>query len=118
LAAVEQAVRASLGSGADLVLVDDGQRKGARRVDALMRRLTSLGLLVTRDAGTASEADEGAIMFVGWTSWHQGTHASPAEPATAVVRGAPDDHGERLNVLLAAHELRQPVRTGHDPGHV
>ena len=106
LAAVEQAVRASLRSGAGLVLLHDGERKARRRIDALQRRLTSLGVSVTSDASLVLETSDGlGVMFVGWTTWRTDQVAEPRATGTVVVRGAPDDHGERLEA--AAPGVRQ-----------
>jgi hypothetical protein len=44
-------------------------------------------------------AEEDGLVFVGWSAWRkQGETA--LVPGTVVVRGAPEDHGERLSKLL------------------
>jgi hypothetical protein len=117
MAAVEQAVRASLRTGVGLVLLDNGERRARRRIEALRRQLEAVGLAVTTVSGPATEAVIGdALHFVGWTSWRKGSGGVPSEARPLVVRGAPDDHGERLTTLLAALTRRtadNPQEVGH-----
>jgi hypothetical protein len=101
LAAVEQAVRASLRIGVELVLLDGGDRRERRRIERLHRQLAAVGLAVTTASLPTSEAvDDDALHFVGWTSWRKRSGGRPGEAGPIVVRGAPDDRGERLTTLL------------------
>ena len=110
LAAVEQAVRAALRIGVELVLLDGGDRRGRRRIERLYRQLAAVGLAVTTVSLPASEAvEDDALHFVGWTSWRKRSGGVSGEAGPIVVRAAPDDRGERLTTLLV--ELAQ--RTEH-----
>lgn len=103
LAAVEQAVRAALRIGVEVVLLDGGDRRGRRRIERLHRQLAAVGLAVTTVREPTSEVvDDDALHFVGWTTWRKQSGGVPGEASPLVVRGAPDDHGERLTALLMA----------------
>jgi Kef-type K+ transport system membrane component KefB len=117
LAAVEQAVRAALRIGVELVLVDSDDRRGRRRIERLQRQLAAVDLLVTTVSEPAIEGIvDDALEFVGWASWRKRPGGAPGGAGPLVVRGAPDDHGERLITLLTALSQRaakKPQGAGH-----
>ena len=100
LAAVEQAYRFASRRGVELVLAQGRDRREQRRVAGLQRRLAVEGRAVESMSMAGHDLDAPGILLVcGWSGWLE----HPPEPAARVlvVKGAPDDHGERLGKLLA-----------------
>jgi hypothetical protein len=100
LAAVEQAYRIASRGGVDLVLAQGRERREQRRIAGLQRRLAVGG----RAVGSITLADldldaPGSLLVCGWSDWLERRPLGAAR--VLVVKGAPDDHGERLGKLLA-----------------
>ena len=100
LAAVEQAYRFASRRGVELVLVQGRDRREERRVAGLQRRLAVGGRVVESISMAAQDLDApGLLRVCGWSDWHKDPLEAGAR--VLVVKGAPDDHGERLGKLLA-----------------
>jgi Kef-type K+ transport system membrane component KefB len=104
LAAVEVAARIATASGLPLVLADGDARRDRKRAQGLVPRLRAWGIDVDTQAG-AGAGSAGTVTVVGWSEWER---AAPAETEglVLVVRGAPDDHGQRLDALLSNAQAR------------
>ena len=108
LAAVEQAVRATLQTGRGLVIKAGDNRRDRRRCQGLLEQLSTAGVGARIVEGELELADGvPALHLVSWSEWHRNGSRSTRAATTIVVRGAPDDHGQRLDTLLA--KLRSPV---------
>jgi Kef-type K+ transport system membrane component KefB len=102
LAAVEQAVRATLQNGLTLALRPGPDRRDRRRCQGLLEKLTAAGV----DAWTLTqehvpESQPPALHVVGWNDLGQDGSGPVRARTTLVVRGAPEDHGQRLDSLLS-----------------
>jgi Kef-type K+ transport system membrane component KefB len=100
LAAVEQAYRIASRGGVDLVLAQGRERREQRRIAALQRRLAVGGRAVRSITLADLDLDApGSLLVCGWSDWLERRPLGAAR--VLVVKGAPDDHGERLGKLLA-----------------
>ena len=108
LAAVEQAVRAARQTGRHLILRCGTGRRDRRRCQTLVEQLNDAGV-DARIAGIGDLDDTALSLHVVPWSAQDGALTSSARGATVVaVRGAPDDHGQRLEALLA--RLRSAIQ--------
>ncbi len=115
LAAVEQAVRISARRRISLSLLEGNDRREQRRVAALVRRLGAAKVPadVVPLAGVAGRTPD-TLLIAGWADWRgrQGAdrHSRDGFGVVLLVRRAMDDHGERLDKLLAGAAERQNLR--------
>src|SRR3954447_6783634 len=99
LAAVEQAYRFASRRGVPLVLAQGRDRREQRRVAGLQRRLAVSGRTVESVALADGQLESSrTLLMCGWGDWRQ--HPPRTSGHMLVVKGAPDDHGERLSKLL------------------
>lgn len=101
LAAVEHAARISLATGVPLVLVPDP--RGRRRAESLRPRLERLGLRVRVDEDGLPAPRTWRLAGATDRARSDTSASSPAGEGalTVLVKAAPDDHGQRLESLLA-----------------